>query len=116
MRKTLIGVVLAVVALAGFMAFTREGDTPTDAASVSSSAATASGLDTASQKDCVPSLVASHIRAASGRPTKAIRKVVTKPRDRAVLALSLETRALGGLLTATSVSRCSRRRSSGTST
>jgi RND family efflux transporter MFP subunit len=33
MRKTVIGVVLAVVALAGFMAFTREGDTPTDAAS-----------------------------------------------------------------------------------
>lgn len=33
MRKTVIGVVVAVVALAGFMVFTREGDTPTDAAS-----------------------------------------------------------------------------------
>ena len=32
MRKTVIGVVVAVIALAGFMAFTREGDTPTDAA------------------------------------------------------------------------------------
>ena len=32
MRKTVIGVILAVVALAGFMAFMREGDTPTDAA------------------------------------------------------------------------------------
>jgi RND family efflux transporter MFP subunit len=33
MRKTVIGVILAVIVLAGFMAFTREGDTPTDAAS-----------------------------------------------------------------------------------
>jgi membrane fusion protein, multidrug efflux system len=33
MRKTIIGVVLAVVALVGFMAFARGGDTPTDAAS-----------------------------------------------------------------------------------
>ena len=33
MRKTVIGVVLAVIALVGFMAFTRGGDTPTDAAS-----------------------------------------------------------------------------------
>jgi RND family efflux transporter MFP subunit len=33
MRKTVIVVVLAVIALAGFMAFTRQGDTPTDAAS-----------------------------------------------------------------------------------
>ena len=68
---------------------------------------------TASQNDCEPSLVASHMSAASGRPTKTMRKVVTKPRDRAVAALSLETRALRGPLTATSVSRCSRRRSSG---
>ncbi len=76
---------------------------------MSLSAATASGLDTASQNDCEPSLVASHMSAASGSPTMAMRKVVTKPRDSAVPALSLEARALRGLLTATSVSRCSRR-------
>jgi membrane fusion protein, multidrug efflux system len=33
MRKTVIGLVLLVVAVVGFMLFTREGDTPTDAAS-----------------------------------------------------------------------------------
>ena len=32
MRKAVIGVVVAMIALAGFFAFTREGDTPTDAA------------------------------------------------------------------------------------
>ncbi len=33
MRKTVIGVIVAVVAIAAFLMFTREGDTPTDAAS-----------------------------------------------------------------------------------
>src|SRR3954466_7640818 len=32
MRKTVVGVVLAIIAVAGFMVLTREGDTPTDAA------------------------------------------------------------------------------------
>ena len=75
-------------------------ETASDAPSVSFSAATASGLETASQNDCVPSLVASQMSAASGSPTKTMRKVVTKPRDRAVPALSLESRALRGLPTA----------------
>ena len=84
-------------------------DTAIDAPTVSFSAATASGLDTASQNDCVPSLVASHMSAASGRPTMTMRNVVTKPRDRAVPTLSLDARARAGLLTATSVNRCYRR-------
>ena len=88
-------------------------DTASDAPSVSFSAATASGLETASRNDCVPSLVASHMSAASGRPTMTMRKVVTKPRDRAVAALSLETPERPGRLTATSVSRCSRRPDAG---
>ncbi len=83
-------------------------ETATDAPSVSFSAATASGLETASRKDCVPSLVASHMSAASGSPTMTIRKVVTKPRDRAVAALSLDARERAGLLTATSLNRCYR--------
>ncbi len=66
---------------------------------MSFSAATASGLDTASRNDCVPSLVASHMSAASGSPTMTMRKVVTKPRDRAVAALSLEAPARAGRLT-----------------
>ena len=71
---------------------------------MSFSAATASGLETASQNDCVPSLVASHMSAASGRPTSTMRKVVTKPRDRAVAALSLDTPERRGRLTAISAS------------
>ena len=43
-----------------------EQATPSDATSVSFSAATASGLETASQKDCEPSLVASQMSAAIG--------------------------------------------------
>src|SRR5262245_55613732 len=33
MRKTVLGVIVVAIAIAGFMVFTREGDTPTDAAS-----------------------------------------------------------------------------------
>ena len=70
-------------------------ETASDAPTVSFSAATASGLETASQKDCDPSLVASQTSAASGSPTMTIRKVVTKPKDRAVAALSFEARSAG---------------------
>src|SRR3954469_21940232 len=41
MRKTVIGVVLAVIAVAGFMVLTREGDTPTGAASAAVAAGSA---------------------------------------------------------------------------
>ena len=83
-------------------------ETATDATMVSFSAATASGLETASQNDCDPSLVASHMSAASGRPTMTMRKVVTKPRDRAVAALSLEARERAGVRSAASLNRCYR--------
>ncbi len=63
-------------------------ETPSDASSVSLSAATASGLETASQKDCEPSLVASHMSAAIGSRTRTDRNSVIKPTDRAVAALS----------------------------
>src|SRR5687768_1799086 len=66
--------------------------TPNEVTSVSFRAATASGLETASQKDRVPSLDASQTSAAIGSATSTVRKVVTKPRDRAVEALSLEAR------------------------
>ena len=79
-------------------------DTASEATSVSFSAATASGLETASQNACVPSLVASHMSAAIGRPTMTIRNVVTMPRDRAVAALSLDARARRGPATAISAS------------
>ncbi len=63
-------------------------ETASDATSVSLSAATASGLETASQNDCEPSLVASHMSAAMGNRTRTERKSVMKPTDRAVAALS----------------------------
>ena len=88
-------------------------ETASDAPTVSFSAATASGLETASQKDCDPSLVASHTSAASGSPTMTIRKVVTTPKDRAVAALSFVAPERRGRLTAISVSRCSRRPGAG---
>src|SRR5262249_15013578 len=66
------------------------------APSVSLSAATASGAVTASQKLCAPSLLASHTSAAMGSVTMTLRKRVTKPRDRAVAALSLDTRTRRG--------------------
>ncbi len=64
-------------------------ETASDATSVSFSAATASGLETASQKDCEPSLVASQMRAAMGSRTRTERNSVMKPTDRAAAALSV---------------------------
>src|SRR5262245_29317155 len=82
--------------------------TATDVASVILSAETASGAEIASQKLWPPSLVALNTSAAMGSKTMTAKKVVTKPRDRAVAALSLETRARGsfrgGGSTATSAS------------
>src|SRR5262245_35923377 len=59
-----------------------------DAPTVSFSAATASGLEIESQKPPAPSFVDSQVSAASGSTTTIERKVMTKPRDRAVPALS----------------------------
>ena len=56
--------------------------------SVSLSAATACGAETASQKPCEPSCVDAHTSAAIGSTTMIDRNVVTKPRDRAVPTLS----------------------------
>jgi hypothetical protein len=64
-------------------------DTASDAPTVSFSAATAAGLETASQNPSAPSFVDSQKSAASGRTTTIVRKVVTMPRDRAAEALSL---------------------------
>src|SRR6516164_4572270 len=83
--------------------------TTTAAPSVSFSAATASGLETASQKDSVPALVAAQTSAAIGRPTRTVRNVVTKPRERAVAALSLEAPARCGDATTTEVMAASAR-------
>jgi hypothetical protein len=79
-------------------------ETIAEAARVSLSAATASGLYTASQKLCLPSLEASQTRAAIGSATITVRKVVTTPRDKAVAALSLEARTRGGFAAATLLS------------
>ena len=70
------------------------------APSVSFRAAIACGDVTASQKLCAPSLLASHTRAAIGSATMTIRKRVTKPRDRAVAALSPDARTRRGSTTA----------------
>jgi hypothetical protein len=75
-------------------------DTIAAAPSVSLSAATACGSVTASQKDCAPSLRASHTSAAIGSATITVRNRVTKPRDRGVAALSLGARARRGSTTA----------------
>src|SRR5262249_54320670 len=67
-------------------------ETTSAATRVSLSAATASGLEIASQKPCDPPLVDSKTTAASGSRTMIVRKVVIMPRDRAVPALSLGAR------------------------
>ena len=59
-----------------------------EAPSVSFSAASASGLVIASQKPARRSLVDSQMSAAIGSATTTVRKLVTKPRERAVDALS----------------------------
>src|SRR5262245_52875469 len=69
--------------------------TTSDATSVSFSAAAAPGAVTASQKPCQPSSPDAATSAAIGSTTMIVRKVVTKPRDRAVPTLSPETRAEG---------------------
>src|SRR5260221_6742831 len=69
--------------------------TTTEAPSVSFRAETASGLEIAAQKPCDPAFLDSQTRAANGRTTMSVRKVVTMPRDRAVPALSLRSRPLG---------------------
>src|SRR5262245_40091582 len=69
-------------------------ETTSDATSVSLRAATASGLEIASQKPCDPSFVDSQTSAAIGSTTKIVRKVVTMPRDRAVPVLSLGARTV----------------------
>jgi hypothetical protein len=56
---------------------------------VSFRAATASALETASQKPRPPSAVEAQARAAIGRTTTIERKAVTKPRERAPEARSL---------------------------
>jgi hypothetical protein len=58
--------------------------------SVSFSAATASGEVTASQNPAQPSTREAQTSAAIGSATTTDRKSVTKPRERAVPALSLE--------------------------
>src|SRR5439155_11406312 len=79
--------------------------TASEAPSVSFSAATASGLETAAQNPCEPSLADSQKSAASGSTTTSVRKVVTRPRDRAAPALSLCARIRrGAAATATSTS------------
>ena len=55
---------------------------------VSLRAATASGLETTSQKPRAPSFVDSKTSAAIGRATISDRYVVVRPRERAVEALS----------------------------
>src|SRR6266516_1414856 len=76
-------------------------DTATAVPMVNFKAATDSGLETASQKPCDPAFVDSHTRAAMGSTTRPARKVVTKPRDRAVPALSPEARTRRGAGAAT---------------
>src|SRR5215210_5679277 len=74
-------------------------ETTREAPSVSFSAATACGLETASQNPDVPSFDDSQPSAASGSTTRTLRNVVTMPRDSAVPAPSLDSRA--GRATAT---------------
>ena len=63
--------------------------TAIDVQSVSFSAAIASGLVTTSQNPCQPPFVDSNTSAAIGSPTISERYVVTRPSERAVVALSL---------------------------
>ena len=63
--------------------------TAIDVQSVSFSAAIASGLVTTSQNPCQPPFVDSKTSAAIGSPTISERYVVTRPSERAVVALSL---------------------------
>jgi hypothetical protein len=62
---------------------------PAAIASVSFSAAIASGFVTASQKPPLPFFAAAHVSAAIGSATTTSRNVVTKPSERAAPALSL---------------------------
>src|SRR5438094_2083112 len=71
-----------------------------ETASVSFNAATASALETASQKPAPPLFVEVHTRAAMGSATISDRKAVTKPRERAVEALSLAYLRIRGPATA----------------
>src|SRR3954454_24540319 len=67
---------------------------------LSLSAATASGFDTASQNPDAPSFDDAQTRAAIGSATTRERNRVTKPRERAVDALSPDCRRLLGTATA----------------
>src|SRR2546423_298963 len=67
---------------------------------LSSSAATASGFETASQNPLAPLFDDAQTRAAIGSATTTERNAVTNPRERAVDALSPECRTLRGTATA----------------
>ena len=87
-------------------------ETASEAPTVSFSAATASGLETASQNDCVPSLVASHMSAAMAADhdhEEGRHKAEGQGRSGPVP----RGRVRAGLLTATSVNRCCRRPAAG---
>src|SRR5579859_3142411 len=75
------------------------------APSVSFSAATASGSVTAFQNVSAPCLRDSQITAAIGSVTTIVRKVVTKPKETAVCALSLEARGRAATTEAALASR-----------
>src|SRR5437870_4005667 len=79
--------------------------------SVSFRAATASALETASQKPPLPLFVEVQTSAAIGSATISDRKAVTKPRERAVEALSLAYPRIRGAATATAAALASSRAS-----